>query len=83
MKLATKSSITLPPEEHDAVLRLRQRTGAASNVEIVRRALRLLEAQTERDLLRQAYADASLRVRDLTLAELADLDGVAGDGLEP
>ena len=83
MSVAIKSSITLPPDEHAAVVALRERLGAASNVDVVRRALRLLEAATEADRLRQGYLEASLRVRSATLLELADLDAVIGDGLDP
>lgn len=83
MTSATKSSITLPPSEHEAILRLRRRLQAPSNVDVVRQALKLLEETLAQQELRDAYAQASLRARPHMQAELAELDGVTGDGLSP
>lgn len=82
MKSNTKSSITLPAGELDAVLRLKKRLGAKSNVEVIRRALRLLDESTELEALRQSFLEESLRARASTLAELAELDHLAGEGIE-
>ena len=78
-----KSRITLPPDEFAEIQRLRARVGARSNVEVVRRALRLLDAATERSALAQAYTTAAARLRDATLAEVAELDELADEGLAP
>lgn len=82
MKANTKSSVTLPKDALERVLRLRRRLRLASNVEVVRRGLQLLEEKTEREALRAAYAKASLATRKATLAELAELDHLAGEGLD-
>lgn len=82
MKSNTKSSVTLPKDALERVLRLRRRLRLASNVEVVRRGLQLLEEKTEREALREAYAKASLATRKATLAELAELDHLAGEGLD-
>lgn len=78
----TKSSITLPAEEVRAVQRLKDRIGARSNVEVVRRALRLLEETTDREAMREAYANAARAVRASTVAELEELDHLSGEGLD-
>jgi hypothetical protein len=81
MKLHTKSSITLPPAELRLVTTLQRQLGAKSKVEVVRRGLLLLRETTERNRLREAYRQASATVRDATLAELTELDGLTTDGL--
>ena len=81
MKSHTKSSITLPPAEFKLVTALQRQLGAKSKVEVVRRGLRLLRETTERNRLREAYSQASAAVRESTLAELAELEGLTSDGL--
>jgi len=82
MKSNTKSSITLPPAELRLVLELKARLRAKSNVEVVRRGLRLLKETTDRESLREAYRRASLATRGELAEELADLDHLASEGLE-
>jgi Arc/MetJ-type ribon-helix-helix transcriptional regulator len=82
MKSNTKSSVTLPKDALDRLLRLRRRLRLSSNVEVVRRGLQLLEEKTEREALREAYAKASLATRAGTREELAELDHLAGEGLD-
>jgi hypothetical protein len=82
MKPNTKSSITLPPEELALVEGLRKRLRAKTKVEVVRRGLYLLRDSVERDALRAQYAEASRKVRPSALEELAELDPLAGEGLE-
>jgi hypothetical protein len=82
MKSNTKSSITLPPAELALVEGLKKRLRAKSKVEVVRLGLYLLRDSIDRDALRARYAEASKRVRKSTLAELAELDGLSGEGLE-
>lgn len=83
MKSNTKSSVTLPYEELQLVNRLKKRLGAKSNVEVIRRGLYLLRDTTERESLRQAYAQAARRVRAATESELAELDHLSAEGLDP
>lgn len=83
MKSNTKSSVTLPYEELQLVNRLKKRLGAKSNVEVIRRGLYLLRDTTERESLRQAYAQAARRVRATTESELAELDHLSAEGLDP
>lgn len=82
MKSNTKSSITLPADELELVETLRRRLGAKTKVEVVRRGLLLLKEATDRDALRRAYSDAAIRVRAATVAELDELDHLAGEGVE-
>lgn len=82
MKSGTKSSITLPPEELRLVLALQARLGAKTKVEVVRRGLRLLKETTDRESLREAYRRASAATRTSLLAELEELDHLAGEGLD-
>jgi hypothetical protein len=82
MKSQTKSSITLPPEELKLVVSLQARLKAKSKVEVVRRGLRLLDETTERARLREAYRRASLATRASLAKDVADLEGLAGEGLE-
>ncbi len=81
MKQHTKSSITLPPDELRLVLALKAKLKARSNVEVVRRGLRLLYETTERASLRDAYRRASAAARASTIAEIAELDGLVDEGL--
>ena len=81
MKKNTKSSITLPAEELKLVVSLQATLGARSKVDLVRRGLRLLREQTERDALRDGYRRASLATRGSLAAELEELDGLTPEGL--
>jgi Arc/MetJ-type ribon-helix-helix transcriptional regulator len=81
MKVNTKSSITLPPEELRMVLALQARLKAKSKVEVVRRGLRLLREVTERDALREAYRQASRATRASLSHELDELDHLSAEGL--
>ena len=83
MKYNTKSSITLPPSELALVEELRGRLGAKSKVDVIRRGLMKLKESTDRDLLRTAYASAAGAVRESTLKELAELDPLTPEGLDP
>ena len=82
MKPNTKSSITLPHEELQLVNSLKKRLGAKTKVEVIRRGLYLLRDTTEREALRRAYARAASDVRASTVEELAELDGLSGEGLD-
>lgn len=82
MKSNAKSSITLPPPELRLVKSLRARLRLKSNVEVVRRGLRLLLETTDRAALREAYRHASAAARRTGARELADLYGLADEGLE-
>lgn len=82
MKPNTKSSITLPPAELALVEGLRKRLRAKTKVEVVRRGLYLLRDSVDREALRARYAEASKQVRESTRAELEELDGLSGEGLE-
>ena len=82
MKANAKSSITLPPDEVKLVKDLKKKLKAKSNVEVVRRGLKLLKEQTDRDLLRKAYESASHQVADALRDELDELDHLAGEGLD-
>ncbi|MCK6461178.1 MAG: hypothetical protein L6Q95_14950 [Planctomycetes bacterium] len=82
MRRNTKSSITLPPKELRLVLALKAKLGASSNVEVVRRGLRMLEEVTDRESLRESYRQASLATRKSLAKELPELDHLAGEGLD-
>ena len=82
MKLNTKSSITLPPEELKLVVSLQTRLKAKSKVEVVRRGLRLLQETMDRERMREAYRRASLATRVSLAEELKELDPLVGDGLD-
>jgi Arc/MetJ-type ribon-helix-helix transcriptional regulator len=82
MRINTKSSITLPAEEYELVTTLKGRLGLKSNVEVVRRGLRLLEEVTNRQVLKEAYRKASAASRKLTSEEIAALDHLASEGLD-
>jgi Arc/MetJ-type ribon-helix-helix transcriptional regulator len=81
MKVHTKSSITLPPEELRIVLELQAKLKAKSKVEVVRRGLRLLRESTERSALREAYRHASRATRASLSRELDELDHLTDEGL--
>ena len=82
MKSNTKSSITLPAGELKLVLALQARLKAKSKVEVVRRGLRLLQETTDRQALREAYKRASVATRGSLAREMAELDPLAGEGLD-
>lgn len=77
-----KSSLTLPPEEHARVLRLKRVLGARSNTDVIRRSLRMLEETVSREALRARFRDAAKKVRRTTAKDIGELDAVIGDGLE-
>lgn len=82
MRSDAKSSVTLPREEIELVQALKARLNLKSNVEVIRRGLRLLQETTERRVLQEAYRVASHATRRSTLEELAKLDHLAGEGLD-
>jgi Arc/MetJ-type ribon-helix-helix transcriptional regulator len=82
MKANTKSSVTLPAEELRLVKSLKARLHLRSNVEVVRRGLRLLAEATDRAALKEAYRQASRAVRAGTVVEIDALDHLAGEGIE-
>ncbi len=82
MNSNTKSSITLPAEEFKLVRRLKSRLKLKSNVEVVRAGLRLLRETTEREALRDQFRAASQATREVTQAEMEDLDHLSDEGLD-
>jgi Arc/MetJ-type ribon-helix-helix transcriptional regulator len=82
MKSNTKSSVTLPAEELALIRTLKNRLRLKSNVEVVRRGLRLLQETTDRAALRQAYRSASETVRSANAVDMAELDRLGGEGLD-
>jgi len=82
MKSNTKSSITLPKEELKLVEQLKIKLKAKSKVEIVRRGLKLLKEQTDRESLRKAYREASEITRKDLESELSELDHLSDEGLD-
>jgi len=82
MRGNTKSSITLPAQELRLVKSLKARLRLKSNVEVVRKGLRLLQQTTERAALKEAYRKASLAARTATTAEVDALDHLADEGLD-
>lgn len=82
MKTNAKSSVTLPPEEIKLVQSLKARLKLKSNVEVIRRGLRLLQETTERKALRQAYRAASQATRRSTEEVMRELDHLADEGLD-
>ena len=81
MNLHAKSSFTLPSDEVALVARLKARLRAKSNVDVIRRALRLLDESSTRDVLQRQYREAALAVRDGTLLEVEALDHLSDEGL--
>jgi Arc/MetJ-type ribon-helix-helix transcriptional regulator len=82
MKSNAKSSITLPPGEVRLVQALKARLKLKSNVEVVRRGLRLLQETTERQALREAYRTASRATRRSLEQEIEELDHLSAEGLD-
>jgi Arc/MetJ-type ribon-helix-helix transcriptional regulator len=82
MKSNAKSSVTLPPDELRLVQTLKSRLKLKTNVEVIRRGLRLLQETTERQALKDAYRSASRATRKSIDRELAELDNLTGEGLD-
>ena len=82
MKSNAKSSITLPAEELRLVRSLKARLRLRSNVDVVRRGLRLLQETTDRAALKNAFRKASLATRAATRDEVDALDHLADEGLD-
>jgi hypothetical protein len=82
MKPKAKSSITLPADEVRLVAALKARLRLKSNVEVVRRGLRLLERTTDRRALRESYRKASAATRASTARELRDLESLIDEGID-
>jgi hypothetical protein len=82
MKANAKSSVTLPPAELKLVHALKARLKLKSNVEVIRRGLRLLHESTERRALQAAYRTASRATRRSTTEALQELDHLAAEGLD-
>ena len=79
---SAKSSITLPPGEFRLVTDLKTRLGLKSNVEVVRKGLRMLHEATERRALRQAYRKASRVARGATREAIDELDHLGDEGID-
>ena len=82
MTINTKSSVTLPQEELRLVQALKTRLKLKSNVEVIRRGLRLLHETTERQALKEAYRTASRATQRSTKEAIEELDHLAGEGLD-
>lgn len=82
MKSNAKSSVTLPPEEIKLVQSLKVRLKLKSNVEVIRRGLRLLQETTERRALKEAYRAASRATRRSTDETVRELDHLTDEGLD-
>lgn len=61
---------------------LKSRLRLKSNVDVVRRGLRLPEETTDREALRDAYRKASLATRAAARKEIEELDHLVGEGLD-
>ncbi len=82
MKSNAKSSVTLPAEELELVMKLKRRLRVKSNVEVVRRGLRLLQETTDRAALRESYRRASDAVRNQNASDMKELDGLIDEGID-
>ena len=82
MKFNTKSSITLPAQELELVMKLQKSLKVKSKVEVVRRGLRLLDEHMDRKELRIAYADAAEIIKGSIKEELNELDHLSGEGID-
>ncbi len=82
MKSNAKSSVTLPAEELELVMKLKRRLRVKSNVEVVRRGLRLLQETTDRAALRESYRQASDAVRGRNASDRKELDGLIDEGID-
>ena len=77
-----KSSVTLPPKELKVVKELMKTLGAQSKVEVIRKGLFLLKAQTDRKELKKAFTIAAQATRKELEKEIKELDHLSGEGLE-
>ena len=77
-----KSCITLPPNEFQMVKKLRKELGAKSNVEVIRRSLKLMAETQDRERLREAFREASMRVRGSEDYRKYELDALVDEGLD-
>lgn len=82
MKTNTESSITLSSGDLKLIAEFQAKLKIKSKIEVVRRALLLLERTTDRASLREAYRSASRATRAPLCQELARLDHLASEGLE-
>src|SRR5437879_12336213 len=82
MKHKANSSVTLPAAELQLVKTLKRRLRFRSNVDVVRRGLKLFEQTTSREAFKAAYRHASLATREVAVREMEDLDHLAGEGLD-
>lgn len=82
MKSNAKSSVTLPRDELLLVQSLKARLKLKSNVEVIRRGLRLLHETTERRVLREAYREASRATRRSTREAVDAMDHLVDEGLD-
>jgi Arc/MetJ-type ribon-helix-helix transcriptional regulator len=82
MKSNTKSSVTLPRDELELVQSLKSRLKLKSNVEVIRRGLRLLQETTERQALKAAYREASRATLRSTREAIEALDHLVDEGLD-
>lgn len=82
MNANTKSSVTLPLAELRLVKSLKSQLKLKSNVEVVRRGLRLLKQSTDRETMRRLFEEASAATRATLRQELAELDHLSGEGLD-
>ncbi|MBI2608603.1 MAG: hypothetical protein HYW47_03265 [Deltaproteobacteria bacterium] len=77
-----KSSITLPPQELEVVKKLMKSLKVKSKVEIIRKGLFMLKAQTDRKELKKAFAEAAKITRKELKKEIEELDHLSGEGLD-
>ena len=82
MSTNATSSVTLLQEELRLVRALKSRLKLKSNVEVIRRGLRLLDETTDRRILKEAYRVASRATRRSTTKEIRELDHLAGEGVD-
>jgi hypothetical protein len=66
----------------DLPLGRQRRLKLRTNVEVVRRGLRLLAETTERQALKEAYRKASMESRSATVTEIEAFDPLAPEGLD-
>ena len=77
MRSNTKFSIILPPTELKLIEQLLKKVKAKSNVEVIRRGVKLLQESVDHEALRAAYAFASEQKRD----QASDVDELHIDNL--
>ncbi len=81
MKDQVESCVTLSVVELKLFRDLKVRLRLQSNVEVVRRGLRLLRETTDRAALRSAYRRASEATGGLNVLDRAELDGLSDKSL--